>query len=161
MTSDNGTASPTQRLAQLGVTIPEAPAPAAAYVGHVIVGDVIHTAGQLPLHEGSLLAEGLVGAAVDLATAQRCARQCAVNVLAQVRASGRDLDAVRRIVKLTVFVASAAGFTDQHLVANGASEFLGEVFGDAGRHARSAVGVAGLPLGSPVEIEAIVDLRSG
>lgn len=161
MTAEGGTASPTQRLAELGVTIPEAPAPAAAYVGHVVVGDLVHTAGQLPLHDGALLAEGLVGDEVDLVTAQQCARQCAVNVLAQVRASGCDLDAVRRIVKLTVFVASAAGFTDQHLVANGASEFLGEVFGDAGRHARSAVGVAELPLGSPVEVEAIVDVGAG
>jgi enamine deaminase RidA (YjgF/YER057c/UK114 family) len=122
---------PTQRLAELGVTLPEAPAPAAAYVGHVVHGGMIHTA-------------------------QRCARQCAVNVLAQVAASGRRLENVRRIVKLTVFVASAPGFIDQHLVANGASEFLGDVFGDVGRHARSAVGVALLPLGSPVEIEALI-----
>jgi enamine deaminase RidA (YjgF/YER057c/UK114 family) len=161
VTAEGGTVSPTQRLAELGVTVPEAPAPAAAYVGHVLVGDLIYTAGQLPLHDGALLAQGLVGDAVDLETAQRGARQCAVNVLAQVRAAGCDLDAVRRIVKLTVFVASAPGFTDQHLVANGASEFLGEVFGDAGRHARSAVGVAELPLGSPVEIEAIVDVGAG
>lgn len=161
MTTEGGTASPTQRLAELGVTIPEAPAPAAAYVGHVVVGDLVYTAGQLPLHDGALLAEGQVGDEVDLVTAQWCARQCAVNVLAQVRASGCDLDAIRRIVKLTVFVASAAGFTDQHLVANGASEFLGEVFGHAGRHARSAVGVAELPLHSPVEIEAIVDVGAG
>jgi enamine deaminase RidA (YjgF/YER057c/UK114 family) len=154
--SADGVTSPTAQLARLGVTVPEAPAPAAAYVGHVLVGDLIHTAGQLPLRDGALLAEGLVGDAVDVDTAQQCARVCAINVLAQVRAAGRDLDDVRRILKLTVFVASAPGFTDQHLVANGASEFLGEVFGDAGRHARSAVGVAALPLGSPVEIEAIV-----
>jgi enamine deaminase RidA (YjgF/YER057c/UK114 family) len=147
---------PTQRLAELGVTLPEAPAPAAAYVGHVVHGGMIHTAGQLPLQDGALLAEGRVGDAVDLQTAQRCARQCAVNVLAQVAASGRRLENVRRIVKLTVFVASAPGFIDQHLVANGASEFLGDVFGDVGRHARSAVGVALLPLGSPVEIEALI-----
>lgn len=153
MTSDH---TPTARLAALDVHIPEAPAPAAAYVGHVQTGGLVHTAGQLPLVGGDLLAQGVVGDDVDLATAQRCARQCAVNVLAQVAASGHDLDAVSRIVKLTVFVASAPGFTDQHLVANGASEFLGDVFGAAGRHARSAIGVAALPLGSPVEIEAIV-----
>jgi enamine deaminase RidA (YjgF/YER057c/UK114 family) len=150
---------PTQRLAELGVTLPEAPAPAAAYVGHVVNDGLVHTAGQLPLVDGALLAEGLVGDTVDLATAQRCARQCAVNILAQV-AAGHRLEDVRRIVKLTVFVASAPGFTDQHLVANGASEFLGDVFGEAGRHARSAVGVALLPMGSPVEIEALVALDS-
>jgi enamine deaminase RidA (YjgF/YER057c/UK114 family) len=155
--SGGGTgAGPTRRLAELGVTLPEAPAPAAAYVGHVVEGGLIHTAGQLPLEDGALLAEGSVGGAVDLDTAQRCARRCAVNVLAQVVASGHRLEDVRRIVKLTVFVASAPGFTGQHLVANGASEFLGDVFGDRGRHARSAVGVAALPLGSPVEIEALI-----
>lgn len=147
---------PTARLAALGVDVPEAPGAAAAYVGHVEVGGLVHTAGQLPLAAGELLAAGVVGDDVDVATAQRCARQCAINVLAQVAASGHDLDAIARIVKLTVFVASAPGFTDQHLVANGASEFLGDVFGDAGRHARSAVGVAALPLGSPVEIEATI-----
>ncbi|HEX6257721.1 MAG TPA: RidA family protein [Euzebyales bacterium] len=156
MSDHAAAAGPSRRLAELGVTLPDAPAPAAAYVGHVVDGGLIYTAGQLPLDGGALLAEGRVGDTVDLATAQRCARQCAVNVLAQVVAAGHRLEDVRRIVKLTVFVASAAGFTDQHLVANGASEFLGDVFGDVGRHARSAVGVALLPLGSPVEIEALI-----
>lgn len=150
-----------ERLAALGVTLPEAPRPAAAYVGHVLSGDHLYTAGQLPMVDGQLLATGLVGDAVDLATAVDCARQCAINVLSQVAASGCRMDDVRRVVKLTVFVASAPGFTEQHLVANGASEFIGQVFGDIGRHARSAVGVAQLPLDSPVEIEAVVDIGAG
>lgn len=149
---------PTQRLAMLGIEVPEAPAPAAAYVGHVVSGGLIYTAGQLPLVGDQLLAAGRVGDAVDLTLAQQCARQCAINVLSQVKAAGYELEDVRRVVKLTVFVASAVDFHDQHLVANGASELLGEVFADAGYHARSAVGVAVLPLGSPVEVEAVVEV---
>jgi enamine deaminase RidA (YjgF/YER057c/UK114 family) len=155
-------ASPTQRLAMLGIEVPEAPVPAAAYVGHVVSGELAYIAGQLPLVAGDLLAVGRVGDEVALPLAQQCARQCAINVLAQVRAAGYELEEVRRIVKLTVFVASAVNFSDQHLVANGASELLGEVFADAGRHARSAVGVAVLPLDSPVEVEAIIEVgRTG
>ncbi len=153
--------TPSERLTALGITLPDAPRPAAAYVGHVASGGRIYTAGQLPLEDGRLLAAGLVGAGVDLTTAARCARQCAINVLAQVRAAGHRMEDVRRIVKLTVFVASAAGFTEQHLVANGASELLGEVFGERGSHARSAVGVAALPLNSPVEIEAVIEVGDG
>jgi enamine deaminase RidA (YjgF/YER057c/UK114 family) len=151
---------PSERLAALGVTVPQAPRPAAAYVGHVISGVHLYTAGQLPLVDGELLATGLVGDTVDLASAVRCARQCAINVLSQVTAAGRLMEDVRRFVKLTVFVASADGFTEQHLVANGASEFIGQVFGELGSHARSAVGVALLPLNSPVEIEAVIDVGS-
>jgi enamine deaminase RidA (YjgF/YER057c/UK114 family) len=107
------------------------------------------------------LATGLVGDTVDLTSAQQCARQCVINVLAQITAAGHRLEDVRRIVKLTVFVASSPKFTDQHLVANGASELLGSVFGDIGQHARSAVGVAVLPRNSPVEIEAVVEVARG
>ncbi len=152
--------TPSERLASVGITVPEPAAPAAAYIGHVVAGDLLYTAGQLPLADGELLATGLVGDAVDLTLAQQCARQCAINVLAQVRASGRGMEDIVRIVKLTVFVASAAGFTEQHLVANGASEFLGEIFGDVGAHARSAVGVAVLPLAAPVEIEAVLQVTA-
>ena len=160
-TEDLGELGPTQRLAVLGIELPEAPAPAASYVGHVITGAWLQTAGQIPLVRGELLASGRVGDEVDLATAQQCARQCAINVLAQIRAAGHALEAVSRVVKLTVFVASASDFFEQHLVANGASDLMGEVFGDAGRHARSAVGVAVLPLNSPVEVEALFELGAG
>jgi enamine deaminase RidA (YjgF/YER057c/UK114 family) len=153
-----GDVGPTHRLAVMGIELPQAPAPAASYVGHVATGAWIQTAGQLPLVDGELLAKGRVGDAVDLTSAQACARQCAINVLAQISASGYALEAVRRVVKLTVFVASATSFTDQHLVANGASDLFGEVFGEVGRHARSAVGVAVLPLDSPVEVEALVEV---
>lgn len=150
--------SATARLAELGIELPEPPAPAATYVGVVRTGDLLFTAGQIPVVGGTPVATGLVGDDVDLETAQACARQCAINVLAQVASAAGSLDAVRRVVKLTVFVASAPGFTDQHLVANGASELVGEVLGEAGIHARSAVGTAALPLGVPVEVEAVVEL---
>jgi enamine deaminase RidA (YjgF/YER057c/UK114 family) len=148
--------SPEQRLAALGIVLPVPPAPAAAYVPVVRAGALLFTAGQLPLADGALLATGKVGAEVELDTAIACARQCAVNVLAQVRGELGSLDLVARVVKLTVFVASAPGFAEQHLVANGASELLAEVFGESGRHARSAVGVAVLPLDAPVEVEALL-----
>jgi enamine deaminase RidA (YjgF/YER057c/UK114 family) len=151
---------PTHRLAVLGIELPEAPAPAASYVGYVVSGAWLQTAGQVPLVRGELIASGRVGDTVDLAMAQHCARQCAINVLAQIRAAGYELEDVRRVVKLTVFVASATDFTDHHLVANGASDLIGKVFGDAGRHARSAVGVAALPLNSPVEVEALFEIAT-
>lgn len=150
--------SPEQRLAALGIVLPGPPAPAAAYVPVVRAGSLLFTAGQLPLADGALLATGKVGTEVDLDTAIACARQCAINVLAQVRGELGSLDLVARVVKLTVFVASAPWFTEQHLVANGASELLAEVFGEAGRHARSAVGVAVLPFDAPVEVEATLSL---
>jgi enamine deaminase RidA (YjgF/YER057c/UK114 family) len=149
--------TPEERLAELGITLPEAPPPAAAYVPFVRTGDLVLTAGQLPVRDGALPATGKLGGEVDLATGQELARQCAVNILAQARAAAGDLAGVR-VVKLTCFVASTPDFTEQHLVANGASEFLGEVLGDAGVHARSAVGVPVLPLDAPVEIEAILEL---
>lgn len=150
--------TPEERLAELGIVLPAPPAPAAAYVPWTRTGDLLFTAGQLPLEDGELMATGVLGAGLDLEVGQRCARACAVNVLAQVRAAAGELSRVRRVAKLTVFVASAPSFTDQHLVANGASELIGEVLGDAGRHARSAVGVAALPMNAPVEVEAVVEL---
>jgi enamine deaminase RidA (YjgF/YER057c/UK114 family) len=150
------------RLATLGVTLPAAPAPAAAYQPYAIADSLVLTAGQLPLVEGALPRTGVCGDAVTTAEAAELARLAAINVLAVAReaAGGTDADLDRvRVVKLTVFVASTAGFTEQHLVANGASELLAEVLGDAGVHARSAVGVPSLPLGSPVEVEAILELR--
>jgi len=147
-----------QRLAELGVTIPDAAPPAASYLTFQRSGKLLFTAGQLPFADGKLLATGLVGRDLDVAAAQKAARQCSINVLSQVKAACGDLEQIARIVKLTVFVASAPGFTDQHLVANGGSDFLVEVLGDTGRHARSAVGMASLPLNAPVEIEAIVEL---
>lgn len=147
------------RLAELGIVLPVPPAPAAAYVPTARSGDLLFTAGQLPLADGALLATGKVGAEVDLETAVACARQCAINVLAQVRAALGSLDEVSRVVKLTVFVASVPDFTQQHLVANGASELMAEVLGEAGRHARSTVGVPSLPMDAPVEVEAILETR--
>ena len=147
-----------QRLAELGITLPDVVPPLAAYVPAVRSGAHVFTAGQLPLVDGELLAAGLVGADVSVEEAQACARQCALNALAAVRSETGSLDAVARVVKATVFVASAPGFTGQPGVANGASELLGEVFGDAGRHARSAVGVSALPIGAPVEVELVVEV---
>jgi enamine deaminase RidA (YjgF/YER057c/UK114 family) len=149
-------ATPEQRLAELGIELPTPPAPAAAYVPFVQTGSLVFTAGQVAVADGSLVAEGIVGRDVDVDTAVVCARQCAINVLAQVKAAVGDLSRVERVVKLTVFVASAPDFTQQHIVANGASELIGEVFGDAGRHARSAVGAPSLPTNTPVEVEAVV-----
>lgn len=148
-----------ERLADMGITLPSAPAPAAAYLPFVQDGDLIYTAGQIAVGgDKQFIAQGIVGDTVDLETAQACARQCAINILAQIKSAAGSLERIERLLKLTVFVASTPGFTDQHLVANGASLFLFEVLGERGRHARSAVGVSVLPLNSPVEIEAIVRL---
>jgi enamine deaminase RidA (YjgF/YER057c/UK114 family) len=149
----------TERLDELGIALPDAPAPAAAYLPYVVDDGLVYTAGQIAVSDGELVHTGRVGDGVDLEQAQACARQCAINVLAQLRAAADgDLDRIRRIVKLSVFVASVPGFVEQHLVANTASELMAGVFGDAGRHARSAVGVAELPTSSPVEIEAVARL---
>jgi enamine deaminase RidA (YjgF/YER057c/UK114 family) len=153
-----GTVStPTQRLAALGHTLPEVAVPLAAYVPAVRSGSHVFTAGQLPLSEGSLIHTGKVGASVSPEQAVECARQCALNALAAVN-SLVPVDQVRRVVKVVVFVASDPSFTGQPAVANGASELLGSVFGDAGIHARSAVGVAVLPLDAPVEVEIVVEV---
>ena len=147
-----------QRLAQLGVTLPQAAAPAANYVPYMKSGNLLLTAGQLPLKDGKLAVTGLLGRDVDVASGQEAARYCAINILAQVKAALGSLDNIAKLVKITVFVASDASFTEQHLVANGASDFLAEVLGDKGKHARSAVGVSSLPLNASVEIEAIVEI---
>jgi enamine deaminase RidA (YjgF/YER057c/UK114 family) len=145
------------RLAELGLTLPEAPRPLAVYVPAMRSGNLVFTAGQLPLVDGALPATGVVGVDVDVATATACARQCALNAIAAV-GTVVDLDTVVRVVKVVGFVASAPDFTGQPGVLNGASELLGDVFGESGRHARSAVGVASLPLGAPVEVELVVEV---
>lgn len=150
--------TPEDRLAELGLSVPEVATPVAAYVPAVRSGQHVYTAGQLPLRDGQLLTTGKVGADVSAEDATACARQCALNALAAVRAETGDLSSIKRVVKVVVFVASAPDFTGQPGVANGASELLGEVFGDLGRHARSAVGVAVLPLDAPVEVELVVEV---
>ena len=151
---------PSQRLADLGLSLPAAPAPVAAYVPAVRFEDLVYTAGQLPLVNGTLRAVGKVGAEVTVDDAVQCARIATLNGLAAVVDVAGDLDVIRRIVKVVVYVASTSGFTDQPLVANGASGLLKEIFGEAGRHARSAVGVAVLPLDAPVEVELVVAVGS-
>ena len=152
--------SPLERLAELGLELPEVAAPLAAYVPALRNGDLVFTSGQLPLRQGELLATGKVGAEVDPEQAAACAQQCALNALAAVAALV-PLEEVRRVVKLTVFVASDPGFTGQAGVGNGASHLMAEVFGDAGRHARSAVGVAVLPMDAPVEVEVVLEVGPG
>ncbi len=146
------------RLAALGIELPKAAAPAANYVPFMRTGNLLFTAGQLPLKAGHLIYTGLLGQELDATKGQEAARQCAINILAQAKAALGDLENIARIVKITVFVASAPDFTTQHLVANGASDLLVAVLGDRGKHARSAVGVASLPLNAPVEIEAIIEV---
>lgn len=150
----------TERLAELGLTLPPVAAPLAAYVPAVRTGDLVFTSGQLPLVEGRLVATGKVGSEVSAETAAECARLAALNGLAAVAAEVGGLDAVGQVVKVVVFVASAPGFTGQAQVANGASELIGSVLEKAGQHARSAVGMAVLPLDSPVEVELVVEVRA-
>ena len=151
---------PSRRLADLGLSLPAVPAPLAAYVPAVRFEDLVYTAGQLPLVDGTLRAVGKVGAEVSVEEAAECARIAALNGLAAVADLTGDLDVIRRVVKVVVYVASVSGFTDHPLVANGASGLLKEIFGEAGRHARSAVGVAALPLDAPVEVELVVTVGS-
>ena len=147
------------RLAELGIILPDAPAPAANYVPFVQVGDLVHVSGQISNGEGGLI-RGKLGADMDVEAGAKAARSCAIALLAQCkRACGGDLDRLVRVVKLTGFVNSTADFTDQPKVINGASDFLVAALGDAGRHARSAVSAASLPLGVAVEIEAIFQIR--
>jgi enamine deaminase RidA (YjgF/YER057c/UK114 family) len=150
--------TPEERLAALGLVVPDVVIPVAAYVPAVRTGSYVYTAGQLPVRDGELMRTGKVGSEVGVDEANECARQCALNALAAVRSQVGDLSAVTRVVKVVGFVASAPGFTAQPQVVNGASELLGQVFGDSGQHARSAVGVAVLPLDAPVEIEMIVEV---
>src|SRR3954451_5547273 len=150
--------TPEERLAELGLSLPAVVPPVAAYVPAVRSGSLVFTSGQLPMVDGVLPRTGKVGAEVDPAEAHDLARQCALNALAAVKAEVGDLSAIVRVVKVVGFVASAPGFTGQPQVVNGASELLQQVFGDAGRHARSAVGVAVLTLDAPVEVELVVEL---
>ncbi|MGY1947334.1 RidA family protein [Nocardia asiatica] len=147
-----------KNLAELGLTLPPVAAPVAAYIPAIRTGSLVYTSGQLPFVNGELSAVGKVGAEVSVEAAKKAARLCALNALAAVH-DLVGLDAVVRIVKVVGFVASAPGFGDQPVVINGASEFLGQVFGDAGKHARSAVGVSELPRNTPVEVELIAEVR--
>ena len=150
--------TPEEKLAELGLSVPEVAKPVAAYVPAVRSGNYVFTSGQLPMKSGELMATGKVGGEVTLEEAVACAQQCALNAIAAVRAELGDLSLVRRVVKVVAFVASTPDFTGQPQVANGASELFGKVFGDAGVHARSAVGVPVLPLDSPVEVEILVEV---
>lgn len=149
---------PEERLAELGLAVPEVAKPVAAYVPAVRTGSLVLTSGQLPVRGGELIATGKVGAEVSVDQAVECAQQCVLNAIAAVKAEIDDLSLVKRVVKVVAFVASTPDFTGQPQVANGASELLGQVFGDAGIHARSAVGVAVLPLDAPVEVEIMVEV---
>ena len=151
-------AHPEERLAELGLAVPEVARPVAAYVPAVRSGNHVFTSGQLPMRSGELITTGKVGAEVTQEEAVECARQCALNAIAAVKAEVGDLAAVKKIVKVVAFVASTPDFTGQPQVANGASELFGDVFGEAGVHARSAVGVPVLPLDSPVEVELVVEV---
>lgn len=146
-----------ERLAELGIELPPVVPPLAAYIPAVQTGSLVYTSGQLPLVSGELTSTGKVGAEVSPEEATEAARVCALNALAAIN-SLVGIDSVKRIVKAVGFVASAPGFTGQPGVINGASNVLGEIFGDAGKHARSAVGVAELPMGAPVEVELIVEV---
>ena len=148
------------RLAELGIELPPVPSPVASYVPVVVSGGLAFVAGQIPTHEGKPLLVGHVGAEVTLEQAQEAARRCALQVLAALRAELGGLDRVGRIVHVSVFVASAAGFTDQPKVANAASDLFVEVFGQQGRHTRVAVGVTELPLGVPVEVALVAEVGS-
>jgi enamine deaminase RidA (YjgF/YER057c/UK114 family) len=150
--------TPEERLAELGLAVPEVAKPVAAYVPAVRSGNYVFTSGQLPMREGQLITTGKVGGEVTAEEAVECARQCALNAIAAVRAEIGELSDVKRIVKVVAFVASTPDFTGQPGVANGASELFGEVFGEVGQHARSAVGVPVLPLDAPVEVELIVEV---
>ncbi|MER6825240.1 RidA family protein [Streptosporangium sp. NPDC000563] len=148
-----------ERLAELGLILPEVVPPLAAYVPAVRSGGHVHTSGQLPIVDGKLMATGKVGAEVDVEDAYALARVCALNALAAVASAAGGLSNIVRIVKVVGFVASAPDFTGQPQVVNGASDLFAAVLGDAGRHARSAVGVAVLPLDAPVEVEVIAEVR--
>jgi len=150
--------TPEERLEELGLSVPGVAAPVAAYIPAIRSGNHVYTSGQLPMRDGRLLHTGAVGGVVSQAEAVECARQCALNALAAIKAEVGELAEVKQVVKVVVYVASTPDFTAQPQVANGVSELLGEVFGDAGRHARSAVGVAVLPLDAPVEVELLVEV---
>lgn len=148
-----------EKLKALALELPAVAAPAGAYVPAVVSGNLVFTAGQLPMKNGKLIATGKVPGEVSLQTAQAAARQAALNALAAVASVAGTLDRVARVIRLNVFVNSSAGFTDQAKVANGASDLLTAIFGDAGKHTRCAIGTAELPLNAPVELDLIVELR--
>ncbi|MDR8407662.1 RidA family protein [Nonomuraea sp. 3-1Str] len=150
--------TPEQKIVDLGLTLPEVVPPLAAYVPAVRTGDLVYTSGQVPMVEGKLARTGKLGAELTVDEGREMARICALNALAALKSEVGELASVVRVVKAVVFVASDPGFTEQPQVANGASELLAEVLGDAGRHARSAVGVASLPLDAPVEVELIAEV---
>lgn len=147
-----------KRLLELGVELPQPSAPAANYIPFVLSGNLLFTSGQLPIKEGKLMAMGSLGRELGTEAGKLAAKWCAVNVLAQARAALGDLAKIKRIIKITVFVASTPDFSEQHLVANGASDFLVAALGESGKHARSAVGMAALPMNAPVEIEAVIEV---
>lgn len=147
------------RLAELNITLPKAAAPVASYVPVVVAGNIAHVSGQLPFVNGALVT-GRLGENVTWEQGAEAARACALMILAQLEAAGISLDRVERIVKLGAFVSSTGDFTDQPKVANGASDVMVDIFGDAGRHARSAVGVPVLPLGAAVEVDALIALKA-
>lgn len=152
------TDTPLDRLASLGLSLPDAPAPAANYVPYVRTGDLLHISGQISFAADGSLIKGRLGDDVAVADGAAAAARCALGLIAQMQAALGDLGRVKRVVKLNCFVQSAAGFTDQPEVANGASDLMVAVFGDLGRHARSAVGVAALPRGVAVEIDAVIEV---
>ena len=147
------------RLKTLGIVLPTPPKPVAAYIPARRVGNLLWVSGQLPFRDGTLMASGAVPTAVDPSTAALCVRQCAINALATARGAVGSLDALAGVVRVGVWVACTDEFADQPKVANGASDLLVEVFGEAGRHARAAVGANALPLGAPVEVEVLFELR--
>jgi enamine deaminase RidA (YjgF/YER057c/UK114 family) len=148
------------RLAELGIALPDAVAPAANYIPFTISGNLLFIAGQMPVADGKMIT-GILGADLDIDAGQAAARQCGLNLLAQAKvAAGGDLDRIIRVVRLGGFVAATPDFTNHPEVVNGASDLMVEVFGEAGRHARAAVGCASLPRGAPVEVEAIMELKS-
>jgi enamine deaminase RidA (YjgF/YER057c/UK114 family) len=149
-----------ERLTELGLELPSAPRPLASYVPVVISGGFAFVAGQVPLSEGKLMWEGKVGLDLDLRAGAEAARRCGLQALAVLREALGSLDRVRRIVRLSVFVASEPGFTAQPKVADGASDLMQEVFGEAGRHARTSVGVLELPLGAPVEVDLVAEIEA-
>jgi enamine deaminase RidA (YjgF/YER057c/UK114 family) len=148
-----------EKIKQMGITITEAAKPLAAYIPALQTGNLVMTSGQVPIEGGAIKYKGKVGKDLNEEEGKKAAKLCAINCLSAIKSVIGNLDKIKRIVKLTVFVSSAEGFTAQPKVANGASEFIVEVFGDSGKHVRSAVGVSELPLNSAVEIEMIVEVR--
>ena len=148
-----------ERMNELGIELPRAPAPVGAYVPYVISGSLMFISGQVPIRDGAMIHEGKVPLDVTVEQGQECAALCFLNAIAQAKAALGDLDQVERIVRMTGYVAVAADFTDQPLVVNGASNLAVDIFGDQGKHARVAVGVAELPLGAPVELEVILEVK--